>query len=154
MDYKKLTAPCGIPCFECGAYKATTNEKYKQYISSEFGMDYDKSSCEGCRSKNGKGFLSEKNNVFPDGKCSLLNEKGLCKIYLCTEKRQIHNCSECPNFPCNNLQPSADKADKIPHNLKIYNLCLIKKSGLEKWAKEKAGTVVAEYKTKKFNNVP
>ncbi|MCK4921566.1 MAG: hypothetical protein KAS71_11005 [Bacteroidales bacterium] len=32
----------------------------------------------------------------------------------------------------------ADKADKFPHNLKVFNLCLIKKPGVENWAKFKA----------------
>ena len=151
MDYKNLTAPCGIPCFECLAFKAKSNEAIKKVISKNLGMDYDKSDCEGCRNKNGKGFLSEKNNIFPEGKCSLLNEQGLCKIYLCTEKKQIHNCSECNNFPCENLQPLSDRADKIPHNLKIYNLCLIKKIGLEEWAQNEAAKVMNNYKTKKFD---
>jgi hypothetical protein len=26
MDYENMTAPCGIPCFECLAYKAKSNE--------------------------------------------------------------------------------------------------------------------------------
>jgi hypothetical protein len=152
MDYKNLIAPCGIPCFECLAYKAKSNETLKKAISEKLGMDFDKAGCEGCRNKNGKGYLSEKNNVFPEGKCSLFNENGKCKIYLCTEKKGIHNCSECNNFPCDNLQPLADRSDKIPHNLKIYNLSLIKKMGLEEWAKEKAGKIMTEYKTKKFDS--
>jgi hypothetical protein len=94
MDYKYMTAPCGIPCFECLAYKAKLNETIKKQISERLGLDYDKSDCDGCRNRNGKGFLSERNNIFPDGKCLLMNEKGYCKIYLCVEKRQIHNCPE------------------------------------------------------------
>jgi hypothetical protein len=152
MDYKELTAPCGIPCFECFAFKAKSNETIKKRISEGFGMDYDKSDCEGCRNRNGKGFLSEKNNVFPEGKSILFNANGVCEIYLCTEKRQIHNCSECNDFPCEKLQPLADRADKIPHNIKIYNLCLIKKMGIEEWAKEKAGKTLNDYRTKKFDD--
>jgi hypothetical protein len=118
-----MTAPCGIPCFECVSFKAKMNETIKRRISEGLGMDYDKSDCEGCRNKNGKAFLFEKNNIFPECKSSLYDEKGQCKIYLCTQKKQIHNCSECGDFPCDDLQPLADRADKIPHNLKIYNLC-------------------------------
>lgn len=151
MDYKKMTAPCGIPCFECGAYKVKSNEAIRKRISETLGLDYDKSVCEGCRNRNGIGFLSEKNNIFPEGKCLLMNEKGECKIYLCAEEKQIHNCSECYDFPCDNLQPVADRANRIPHNLKIYNLSLIKKIGLDKWAKEKAGSVLNDYMTKKLD---
>ncbi len=151
MDYREMTAPCGIPCFECGAYKAKSNEQVKKFISVNLGMDFDKSECSGCRSRKGIGFLSEKNNVFPEGKISLLNDNGQCKIYLCTQEKGIHNCSECSDFPCDHLQPLADRSNMIPHNLKIYNLSLIKKIGLEKWATEKAGKIMVEYKTKKFD---
>jgi hypothetical protein len=152
MDYKNMTAPCGIPCFECSAFKAKSNEVIKKRIAENLGMDYDQSECEGCRNRNGKGFLSGKNNVFPEGKCLLMDEKGICKIYLCVETKHIHNCSECNDFPCDNLQPLADRANRIPHNLKIYHLSLIKKMGIEKWAKEKAGKVWIDYMTKKFDS--
>jgi hypothetical protein len=149
MDYRNLTAPCGIACFECLVFKATTNAAIKKGISEKLGLDYDKSDCIGCRNRNGIGFLSGKNNIFPVGQCILLDETGLCKIYACAEKKQVHNCSECADFPCDLLQPLADRADKIPHNLKAYNLSLIRKMGLEKWATEKAGKVWTDYKTKK-----
>ncbi len=150
IDYKNMTAPCGIPCFECIAYKANSNEVIKRRISENMGLDYDKSSCEGCRNRHGIGFLSESNNVFPEGRCIMMNDKGECYIYHCVENMHIHNCSECDDFPCDRLQPLADKAHIIPHNLKNYNLSLIKKLGLEKWAKEKAGKVWIDYMTKKF----
>lgn len=135
------------------AYKAKSNETIKKQIFERTGLPYDRSDCEGCRNRNGKAFLFEKNNIFPDGKCLLFgNEKGQYKIYLCTEKKQIHNCGECDDFPCDLLQPLADRANRIPHNLKIYNLCLIKKMGLENWAKEKAGKIMKDYMTKKFDS--
>ena len=146
-----MTAPCGIPCFECVVFKAGKDNAVKKRISEGIGMDYDKCECNGCRSRNGKGFLSEKNNIFPDGKCNLLNENGFCKIYLCVDSKKIHNCSECTDFPCEKLQPAADRANRIPHNLKIYHLSLIRKMGLERWAAEKAGIVMLEYHTKKFD---
>jgi hypothetical protein len=151
MDYQELTAPCGIPCFECVVYKASTDETLKKRIAAGIGMDEEKCHCFGCRSRGGKGFLAEKNKIFPEGKCALLNEKGICKIYLCTKSQNIHNCSECQNFPCDKLQPVADRASQIPHNLKIYNLALIKKMGLAKWAEEKAAVTMHEYKHKKLD---
>ncbi len=151
MDYANLTAPCGIPCFECGAYKARSNEAFRRRISETYGMDLDKSACEGCRNRNGKAFLFEKNRLFPEGKCVLFgNDQGQCKIYLCAGERGIHNCGECGDFPCDMLRPFADKSQMIPHNTKTYNLCLIKKMGLEKWAKENAGNTIRSYFTDKF----
>ena len=152
MDYRNLTAPCGIPCFECTVYKAKTDENIQKAISVRLGIDFDKAYCDGCRNRDGVAFLFEKNNIFPDGNCILFgNEKGQCKIYLCAEEKQIHNCSECNDFPCDLLQPLADRANLLPHNLKIYNLSLIKKLGLEKCAVEKAEKTMNDYKTKKFN---
>jgi hypothetical protein len=34
--------------------------------------------------------------------------------------------------------PYADQATARPHNTKLFNLCLIKKIGLDQWAKDKA----------------
>ena len=42
----------------------------------------------------------------------------------------------------------ADKADTLPHNTKVFNLCLINKMGLEKWAQAKAQDVRSTYFTK------
>ena len=41
-------------------------------------------------------------------------------------------------------------ASQYPHNMKVYNLCLIKKMGLESWAKTKAKSVRDTYYTGKF----
>lgn len=109
MDYQNLTAPCGIPCFECAAYKAQFNENIQKMISTNLGIDYEHAACTGCRNKSGIGYLSVQNNIFPDSKCSLLNADSKCKIYLCVESKNIHNCSECSNFPCDKLQPCADR---------------------------------------------
>lgn len=153
MDYRNLTAPCGIACFECNPYKANSNETLKKLVSERIGISLESAGCEGCRNRKGKAYLSEKNAILPEGKCFLFaGENGRCKIYLCAEKRQIHNCSECDDFPCDLLQPIADKADKLPHNLKVYNLSLIKQLGLEKWAMEKAGSVWKHYQTRKFDS--
>jgi hypothetical protein len=35
----------------------------------------------------------------------------------------------------------ADGADKYPHNMKVYNLCRIKKIGLDRWVEEEAGQI-------------
>ena len=96
-----MTAPCGIPCFECNAYKAKSNPLLKKHISVRIGLELDKSECGGCRNRKGQAFLFEKNKIMPEGKCILFgNKKGQCKIYLCAENKGIHNCSECGNWPC------------------------------------------------------
>jgi hypothetical protein len=41
-------------------------------------------------------------------------------------------------------------ASQVPHNTKVFNLCLIKKMGLESWAETKAKNVKSTYFKGKF----
>lgn len=129
MDYKQMTAPCGLDCFNCIVYLANDNEEMKTYVSKETGIPAEKVSCKGCR------------NV--KGKCPVIPMP--CNVYPCAEKRGIEFCSDCSDFPCDHLHPYADQAAKLPHNTKVFNLCLIKKMGLEVWAKNKAKSVKDVY---------
>ena len=52
---------------------------------------------------------------------------------------------------CDNLHPYADMAEELPHNYKVYSLCLIKKMGLEEWAKSKAAEVREVYFNKPWS---
>jgi hypothetical protein len=127
MDYKRLTAPCGRDCFNCYFYLASQNEKYKTALAKKTGLTPEKVICRGCRDI--------------DGKCQILKNYGFsgnCKIYACVKSNDVEFCSECSDFPCELLHPLAHGADKFPHNLKVYNLCMIKKMGLENWAKNKS----------------
>lgn len=42
-------------------------------------------------------------------------------------------------------------ASEVPHNTKVFNLALIRKMGLEKWAQEKAKLVKETYFGGKWN---
>ena len=46
---KKLTSPCGLPCFHCVAYLATTNSEIKKKVSEALNIPEEKAVCEGCR---------------------------------------------------------------------------------------------------------
>lgn len=82
---------------------------------------------------------------------AFLNMIGLsCNVYPCAEDRGINFCYDCPEFPCDHFHPYADKASQFPHNTKVFNSCLIKKMGLEAWAKEKAKAVKDTYFSGKF----
>jgi hypothetical protein len=35
--------------------------------------------------------------------------------------------------PCSRLNPAADRANILPHNLKAFNLCCIQRQGLAAW---------------------
>ena len=136
MDYEKMTAHCGLDCFNCPMYLANENEKLRNVIAERLNIPFEKALCGGCR--NGNGTIAFLNMTEP------------CNVYQCTENRGISFCCDCSEFPCDYLHPYADKASQIPHNTKVFNLCLIKKMGLEAWAKEKAKTVKDTYFKGKF----
>jgi hypothetical protein len=133
MDYKHMTAPCGLPCFECYLYLANNDQGIRAAVAHELGIPEEKAVCRGCRNEGGT--------------CAHLPVA--CRVYPCTEKKGIHNCSECADFPCDYLHPYADNA-KLWHNTKVFNLCLIKKMGIEDWAKQKARRVLQTYSYEKW----
>ena len=129
MNYEEMTAPCGLACFNCIVYLANKNQKLREMVSKKTGIPIEEAVCKGCRGENGK--------------CPILPIE--CRVFPCTENRGIKFCFECSDFPCDYLHPYADKASEVPHNTKVFNLCLIKKMGLESWAKDKARSVNDEY---------
>lgn len=136
MDYKEMTAPCGLDCFNCPMYKAYHNEDVRKKIASLMQVPEERAFCKSCRGE--------------DGQIGFLNMQEPCQVYQCTSKKSLHNCSECQDFPCDHLHPYADRAMEVPHNTKVFNLALIKKMGLEKWAGEKAASVKQTYFKEKW----
>jgi len=122
-----LAAPCGIYCGECLAYKAKDNPELVEYLAAR-GLKSEKLPCPGCR----KG----------QGDCPALGSD--CETYACVDRRGIDFCHECPVFPCTMLNPAADRANVLPHNIKVYNLCFIKEQGLAKWL-ENAPVIQKKY---------
>jgi len=137
MDYKKMTAPCGLDCFNCPMYLAQGNEELRTILSERLGIARQEASCSGCREQGGK--------------IAFLKMREPCSVYRCISQKGIDFCCDCSEFPCDNLHPYADRASQVPHNTKVFNLCLIKKMGLEEWAKEKAGSVKGTYFKGKFH---
>jgi hypothetical protein len=144
MDLRELIAPCGLDCFNCPFYLANDNELNRKQMAlrvQEFGLPlsyeevYEKVACKGCRKRNG---------VPPFG-------TEPCKVFKCISSKDIESCADCSDFPCDSLQPFADKAAFAPHNTKVFNLALIRKMGVEKWAQEKAKFVRDRYFGEKFN---
>ena len=124
MDYKNLTSPCGLACWNCLLYKAKDNEQIRAAIAQKTGRPAEQCSCQGCRAHNG---------TIP-----FLGMTEPCKVYRCITQKGIEICSDCDEFPCKNLHPIAEMANTRPHNLKVYNLCQIRRLGLEEWAEELA----------------
>lgn len=112
----KLVAPCGIDCGICEMYTCKDNPQMLDYFISK-GYPKEALPCKGC--------------ISVKGKCPVIS--GYCETYHCVQNRKITSCSACDDFPCEKLNPSSDKADILPHNLKVFNLLTIKKVGLEEF---------------------
>ncbi len=131
MDYKRMTAPCGLDCFNCAVYLAKDNERLRAAVARNLNVPVEQVGCRGCREENGT--------------IGVLGMTEPCNVYRCIQKKGLDFCCECTDFPCDHLHPYADKAAERPHNTKVFNLCLIKKMGLQKWAETKARGVRETY---------
>lgn len=131
MDFLHMTSPCGMDCFNCPAYLANEDINLRTDLSERLHLPVEAAKCEGCR--NAKGTIS------------FLGDKKPCDVFRCTSEKGIIFCCECMDFPCDYLHPYADKAIARPHNTKVFNLCLIKKMGIDQWVKEKALNVRKNY---------
>lgn len=128
-----LTAPCGLDCFNCELYFENLTEKFAEMIHTKMGVPMDDIPCQGCRAQDGKHYH------IPDG----------CKNLDCVKEKGHTLCCECDDFPCAILAPLSDGASIYPHNMKVYNLCRIKKYGIEKWIEE-ASDIRKKYFKHKF----
>jgi len=127
-----MTAPCGLDCFNCIGYLANSDPKMIIEISKTLNISPEQAKqavCKGCRNQKGK---------IPFHPME-------CRVYPCSKRKNVVFCHECSDFPCDYLHPYADQASRLPHNTKIFNLCLIKKLGLKTWAEDKAKAVKETY---------
>ena len=137
MDHRQMTAPCGLDCFNCPMYLACEDKELRVKVSRNMGVPFEQAVCRGCRDESG---------IIPS-----LKMTEPCNVYRCIQKKDISFCCDCPDFPCDHLHPYADRASEVPHNTKVFNLCLIKKMGLESWAETKAKSVKSTYFKGKFS---
>ena len=128
-ERKSLAAPCGIDCGMCELYFCRDNQQLFKYLVS-IGIPEDKLPCPGCREIKGN--------------CPVL--KDTCATYECASAKNIDFCFDCTDFPCSRLNPSLDRADILPHNMKMFNLCTIQRKGLDVFIEQSA-----EIKKKYYN---
>ncbi len=131
QERKKLVAPCGIDCGICELYMSRDNQQLMDYLLVK-GIPKEKLPCDGCRSINGN--------------CPVIPCQ--CDTFKCAETNKVDFCFECDEFPCSKLAPAVDRADTLPHNIKLFNLCMIKKSGLEDFIKKSLEIKQTYYKGK------
>jgi len=123
----ELVAPCGIDCGSCELYTCRDDAQLLAFLLSK-GVPQDKLPCDGCR------------NI--GGHCPVISN--ICATYACASERKVDFCFECDTFPCGRLHPAADRADVLPHNLKVFNLCSIKNIGVEGFI-EKSSEIKQKY---------
>lgn len=133
MDIFQLTAPCGLDCFNCELFKENITDEMIRKVSQYRNMKPESVPCGGCREELGCKY-----------------EGGKCDTLKCVQNKELSFCFECDEFPCSNFMPAADGAATFPHNLKLYNLCRMRKIGLTRWAKEEAGDIRKKYFKGKF----
>ncbi len=121
-------APCGIDCVNCEVFIDTITTEMKTRMASALHLDPEKVPCRGCRIERG---------------CRL--HYSSCSTLDCVTAKGHAWCYECAEFPCGMLHPAADRADKLPHNLKVFNLCRIRALGPEKWLAQEAGLSRRKY---------
>lgn len=116
---EELIAPCGIRCEACPVYRARTDEALRRSLAEKAGVPEAFMRCDGCRPTQG--------SPMP------LRGK-VCPTYACAEQNGVTYCHACASFPCRRLHPSAQRADALPHNTKLYSLLVMRRDGLEAWA--------------------
>ena len=133
VDKKRLTAPCGLDCFNCPTYEKNITEEYKKRISENYKIPIEKAACKGCRDEEGKCKFAPNNQ---------------CDTWFCIQDKKLNFCYECNDFPCEKLMPT-QKGSQFPHNMKVYNLCRIKNIGIDNWINE-SGDIRKKYYQGKF----
>lgn len=134
-DKKVLTAPCGLDCFNCELYEDNLTSDLTELIHKKIGVPKEAIPCKGCWQQDGRHYH------LPSEGCATLD---------CVKTKGVTLCCDCNEFPCAFLAPTADKAAQYPHNMKVYNLCRIRKVGLERWIEQEAGPIRKKYFTGKF----
>ncbi len=117
MDMNHV-APCGIDCVNCELFAANGNRDAWARVAQRRGGEPEAYACKGCRAGGGC--------VFFDG----------CETLSCVKDKGVDFCSDCASFPCRRLMPLAEGASFYPHNMKAYNLSVIKTRGPEAFLAE------------------
>jgi hypothetical protein len=118
-DRLVLVAPCGIDCGLCFLNMCKEDPALMDRLVSR-GIPREKLPCAGCR------------NIAGD--CPVISST--CETYSCVRQKGVDFCFECDDFPCPKLCPASERADVLPRNLKVFNLCTIRRMGTEGFVKD------------------
>jgi hypothetical protein len=127
----KMIAPCGIYCGGCPVLTCQNNPDLQEALKKR-GLNPELIPCQGCRTN--KGICA-----FHEGECA---------TYQCVKTKGVDFCFECDSFPCEKLYPCADRAEVLPHNMKVLNLAFIQKHGIAAWLEKQGDMAIRYYKGK------
>ena len=114
---KKLAAVCGLYCKACTLFIATTEDPARLKVLAErFQLSEEVMKCYGCRSTKRGPYCQT------------------CKMSACAAERGIDFCSECEEYPCNDLKQFQSER---PHRIELWDdLERIRDIGYKRWLKE------------------
>jgi hypothetical protein len=118
-DELKMVAPCGINCGGCPVHACKDNPSMKEALTAR-ALNKDLVPCNGCR--------------LNKGMCAF--HPGECATYECVKAKGVTFCFECDEYPCSKLYPCVDRAEILPHNMKMVNLAHIEKHGIASFLKQ------------------
>ncbi|MBN1501076.1 MAG: DUF3795 domain-containing protein [Spirochaetes bacterium] len=90
-----MNAFCGLDCKSCGAYIAfhENDDKLRKETAEKWSVTFktaispDKINCEGCKSNSD----------------TLFEHCRVCEVRLCASKKGVDNCTECSDYPCEQI---------------------------------------------------
>ena len=121
-------APCGLSCGHCRLYLAKDDPAMMEWLISR-GFNRDSFPCPGCRAAEGKVACSKESFEFA-------RVDGRCATYACSVEHGVDFCCDCHEFPCEKLQPCANLAGELPHNMKVFYLSYIKHHGVDEFLRK------------------
>ena len=112
---RTLSAVCGLYCPSCTLYIGTVEDPARlNGLAAATGRPLEDLLCKGCRSDNLSFFCRE-----------------FCKMKPCAAAKGLSFCSECEEYPCENLR--AFQA-AMPHRAELWDsLAQIKNEGADSW---------------------
>ncbi len=115
----KTAAICGLFCEACGLYIAShEDEKKLAKIAERYKMSPEEVRCEGCRSQKLGPYCRT------------------CKMKACAVQKNINFCSECDQYPCQDVK-DFQAQPQVAHRLEVFeSLKRIKETGYDKWYDE------------------
>ena len=114
---KKLAAVCGLYCEACTLYIGTKEDPERlKALAARFQVSEEAMKCDGCRAAKRGPYCQT------------------CKMSSCAAERGIDFCSDCKDYPCNDLKQF--QAER-PHRIELWDdLERIRDIGYKRWLEE------------------